>query len=145
MDQCDQMHFIPLTPLQKKWYLDVRNTPCARSALLHGVYGGLVVGLLYFARTSIVRRSCDFAVGGFAVVSLVSWEVCRLRKAKERAEIKRAVRILNAVGNQRRIEAQGGEGGGEGEGGGGGGEGGGGEGGGGGDRGLDTNRTSRDV
>ncbi len=87
--------------LQKKWYLDVTSTPCARSALIHGILGGLAVGLLYFARASIVRRSCDFAVGGFAVVSLTSWEVCRLTKAKERADIKRAMRVLNTIQEQR--------------------------------------------
>lgn len=38
--------------LQKKWYLDVQNTPCARDALLHGIAGGLGVGLLYFMKSS---------------------------------------------------------------------------------------------
>jgi len=38
---------------QKKWFLDVRNTPCARAALLQGIAGGLGIGLLYFLRTSV--------------------------------------------------------------------------------------------
>ena len=37
---------------QKKWFLDIKNTPCARDALLHGILGGIAVGLLYFAKSS---------------------------------------------------------------------------------------------
>lgn len=40
------------TTLQKNWYLDVQNTPCARDALLYGIAGGLGVGLLYFMKSS---------------------------------------------------------------------------------------------
>lgn len=46
------MSFLHTLHLQKKWYLDVRHTPCARSALMHGILGGAAVGLLYFLRTS---------------------------------------------------------------------------------------------
>ena len=28
------------------------NTPCARDALIHGIAGGLVVGVLYFMKSS---------------------------------------------------------------------------------------------
>lgn len=80
---------------KKKWYLDVRNTPCARSALMTGILGGGAFGILYFAKTKIVRRSCDIAVASFVVLSLTTWEVCRYQKAKQRAEIKRALKILN--------------------------------------------------
>ena len=38
--------------VQKKWYLDVKRTPCAREALLHGIIGGLGIGILYFAKSS---------------------------------------------------------------------------------------------
>ncbi|XP_064402543.1 cytochrome c oxidase assembly protein COX20, mitochondrial-like [Halichondria panicea] len=82
---------------KKSWLPDVRNTPCARSALIHGILGGLTLGLLYFAKSSIVRRSCDLAVGGFAVMALTSWEVCRWSKAKKRAEVKRTVAVLNTL------------------------------------------------
>ena len=84
----------------------MRTTPCARSALIHGILSGLTVGFVYFACTSVVRRSCDFAVGGFALVSLTSWEVCRLVKARERAEIKRTVKILNTISEQTRKEGE---------------------------------------
>lgn len=32
--------------------LEVRNTPCAREAILHGVGGSLAIGLLHFLSTS---------------------------------------------------------------------------------------------
>ena len=94
---------------RKKWYLDVRNTPCARGALMAGILGGGAIGILYFAKTKIVRRSCDIAVASFVISSLTSWEVCRYQKAKQRAEIKRAVKFLNSVpqvqdGNRGKIE-----------------------------------------
>ena len=38
--------------VQKKWYLDVKRTPCARDALMHGIMGGLGIGILYFAKSS---------------------------------------------------------------------------------------------
>ena len=130
--------------MQKRWILDIEKTPCARDALLHGILGGIALGLVYFAKSSnrliclycnvcgplyggilaqwhskisnyglliicivfsfhclgrnsckkngictvalviflfpptltpagLVRRSCNVAVGGFALVSLGSW------------------------------------------------------------------------
>ncbi|CAI8048349.1 Cytochrome c oxidase assembly protein COX20, mitochondrial [Geodia barretti] len=91
---------------KKKWYLDVENTPCARDALVHGIAGSLVIGALYFMKSNVVRRSCDFAVGGFALTSLISWELCRVNRAKERAEIKSTVTILNKVTEMRRKELE---------------------------------------
>ncbi len=44
--------------LQKSWLPDVRNIPCARSALIHGILGGLTVGLLYFAKSSECHHVC---------------------------------------------------------------------------------------
>lgn len=82
---------------KKKWYLDVRHTPCARNALLYGILVGGVSGILYYFKSGVVRRSCDFAVGGFAVISFVIWEVCRYQKAKLRSDIKRTVDILNHI------------------------------------------------
>lgn len=42
--------------LQKKWYLDVRQTPCARSALIYGILGGLTVGGLWFAKSGWLHQ-----------------------------------------------------------------------------------------
>ena len=79
---------------QKKWYPDVKNTPCARNSLIHGILGGLATGLLYFLKSSkqpnqsltlvcvhddvypsadVVIKSCDFAIVGFVVIGYGSW------------------------------------------------------------------------
>lgn len=41
-----------LMVVQKKWFLDIEKTPCARDALVHGILGGVALGLLYFAKSS---------------------------------------------------------------------------------------------
>lgn len=33
---------------QKKWYLDVKSTPCARGSLINGISGGGVLGVAYY-------------------------------------------------------------------------------------------------
>ena len=50
--------FGPLLMTQKKWHLDVQNTPCARDALMLGIAGGLGVGLLYFMKSSESSSLC---------------------------------------------------------------------------------------
>jgi len=58
---------------------------------------------LLISVAGVVKRSCDFAVGGFALISLASWEVCRMAKAKQRADIKRAVKVLNTMGSTNKV------------------------------------------
>jgi cytochrome c oxidase assembly protein subunit 20 len=58
---------------KKKWFLDVRNTPCAREALIYGLLSGMLVGAVNFARTSVIKRSCDWGVGSFVLVSFAAW------------------------------------------------------------------------
>ncbi|XP_027309654.1 cytochrome c oxidase assembly protein COX20, mitochondrial isoform X2 [Anas platyrhynchos] len=65
-------------------FLDVKNVPCARESVLYGSVGSLVVGLGHFLATSRVKRSCDFAVGGFICTMLGYWFYCRYILAKHR-------------------------------------------------------------
>lgn len=65
-------------------FLDVKNVPCARESVLYGSLGSLVVGLGHFLATSRVRRSCDFAVGGFICTMLGYWFYCRYNLAQQR-------------------------------------------------------------
>ncbi|EDV24116.1 Cytochrome c oxidase protein 20-like protein [Trichoplax sp. H2] len=79
-------------PARKQWWhFDYQKVPCARSSLLYGISGGLVVGALVFTRTKIVRRSCDYAVASFAVVSLSFWTYCNYHVSKERARLRKIV------------------------------------------------------
>ncbi|XP_013799425.1 cytochrome c oxidase assembly protein COX20, mitochondrial isoform X2 [Apteryx mantelli] len=65
-------------------FLDVKNVPCARESVLYGSLGSLVLGLGHFLATSRVRRSCDFAVGGFIFTMLGCWFYCRYNFAQHR-------------------------------------------------------------
>ncbi|XP_075268758.1 cytochrome c oxidase assembly protein COX20, mitochondrial [Opisthocomus hoazin] len=65
-------------------FLDVQSVPCARESVLYGSLGSFVVGLGYFLATSRVRRSCDFAVGGFICTMLGYWVYCRYNLAQQR-------------------------------------------------------------
>ncbi|XP_054018304.1 cytochrome c oxidase assembly protein COX20, mitochondrial isoform X2 [Dryobates pubescens] len=56
-------------------FLDVGSVPCARESVLYGSLGSFVVGLGHFLATSRVRRSCDFAVGGFICTMLGYWKI----------------------------------------------------------------------
>ncbi|XP_071336054.1 cytochrome c oxidase assembly protein COX20, mitochondrial [Trachinotus anak] len=66
--------------------LDVKNTPCARDAILHGAGGSLAVGLLHFLTTSRVKRSFDVGFAGFMLTTLGSWFYCRMNNAKIRVQ-----------------------------------------------------------
>ncbi|NXE11277.1 COX20 protein, partial [Lophotis ruficrista] len=65
-------------------FLDVKSVPCARESVLYGSVGSFVVGLGHFLATSRVRRSCDFAVGGFICTMLGYWFYCRYNLAQQR-------------------------------------------------------------
>ncbi|XP_033916936.1 cytochrome c oxidase assembly protein COX20, mitochondrial [Melopsittacus undulatus] len=76
-------------------FLDVQSVPCSRESVLYGSVGSLVTGLGYFLATSRVRRSCDFAVGGFICTTLGYWFYCRYNLAQQRIRqrmLKEAVR-----------------------------------------------------
>ncbi|XP_076053289.1 cytochrome c oxidase assembly factor COX20 lethal (3) 87Df isoform X2 [Oratosquilla oratoria] len=51
--------------------------PCFRSTFLYSIGSGISVGLAHFMLTSRVKRSCDLAVGTFALVTLAYWGHCR--------------------------------------------------------------------
>ncbi|KAI4903192.1 hypothetical protein NFI96_017748 [Prochilodus magdalenae] len=68
--------------------LDIKNTPCARDALLHGAGGSVVAGLVHFLATSRVKRSFDVGMAGFMLTTLGSWFYCRYNNAKLRVQQK---------------------------------------------------------
>ncbi|KAK6489571.1 cytochrome c oxidase assembly protein COX20 [Huso huso] len=68
--------------------LDIQNTPCARGAVLHGSAASILVDVGHFLATSRVKRSFNFAVGGFMLTTLGSWFYCRYNNAKLRMQQK---------------------------------------------------------
>lgn len=85
----------------------IERTPCARESLLYGIGAGMIAGFGCFMKTMHVFKSCRFAVGGFALISFGSWEVCRYIKQKEKEAIKQHVDMLNKYREQRREEEEG--------------------------------------
>ncbi|XP_072533639.1 cytochrome c oxidase assembly protein COX20, mitochondrial [Salminus brasiliensis] len=68
--------------------LDIKNTPCARDAVLHGAGGSIAAGLVHFLLTSRVKRSFDVGMAGFMLTTLGSWFYCRYNNAKLRFQQK---------------------------------------------------------
>lgn len=79
----------------------IQKTPCARNAFLYGIAGGMVTGVSAFLYTKHIRRSCDFAVASFSLVSIGSWEWCRYSNRKEKEEIEKTVELLTKYSNAR--------------------------------------------
>ncbi|XP_032221773.2 cytochrome c oxidase assembly protein COX20, mitochondrial [Nematostella vectensis] len=79
----------------------IQRTPCARESFMYGIVGGLTAGSLYFLKSRHIRRSCDLAVGSFALVAVAGWEACRYVKQKEKEELKKTVELLNQYSHEK--------------------------------------------
>lgn len=66
---------------------DIAEIPCFRDSLLYGISGGFGSGLLWFLRSSNVRRSTDVTVYAFALITLAYWFPCRYDYSKTRFEL----------------------------------------------------------
>ncbi|XP_065055632.1 cytochrome c oxidase assembly protein COX20, mitochondrial-like [Rhopilema esculentum] len=79
----------------------IENTPCARNSLLYGLVGGMTVGTSKYMYSKHIRRSCDYAVASFALVSIGSWQLCRYLNWKQRKEIDKTVELLTKYSNSK--------------------------------------------
>lgn len=62
---------------------NVASFPCARNSLLLGIASGVTAGLLRLYRSrGFIRTAGNWGFGTFAVVSISSWELCRLQRRK---------------------------------------------------------------
>ncbi|KAI9291577.1 hypothetical protein K502DRAFT_368333 [Neoconidiobolus thromboides FSU 785] len=83
--------FDQLKEIKLSDFKNIFQIPCTRTGLLYGVGGGMSLGLLHFMiswkrkgailkefiNSKTVMASCHRAVGGFAFVSILSWEKCK--------------------------------------------------------------------
>ncbi|XP_046849553.1 cytochrome c oxidase assembly protein COX20, mitochondrial-like [Xenia sp. Carnegie-2017] len=83
------------------WSWDIQKIPCARESLIFGISTGLFIGSAVFVKTRIIRKSCDYAVGSFAVLSLASWELCSYQRYRNQQKIKEALAQLNEYEKKR--------------------------------------------
>ncbi|XP_065661742.1 uncharacterized protein LOC136084778 [Hydra vulgaris] len=49
------------------------KTPSTAQSLIIGIQGGFGLGLIWFFYSKNVKRSCDLAIGSWAVISTLSW------------------------------------------------------------------------
>lgn len=66
--------------------------------------GGIIVAAGYFIKSMHVLRSCRYAVGSFALISIGSWEMCRYMRYKEQEAIKETIDIINKNRQQKKEE-----------------------------------------
>jgi len=72
----------------------LQKTPCVRSSLIMGIASGLGVGIAAFMFTKHVKKSCDFAVGSFAVISTGSWGYCSYNRRQQQKNIDMVIKTL---------------------------------------------------
>lgn len=71
--------------------LQVTSIPCARTSLLYGILGGIIIGSTKFFLTRSGRTGMNWGIGVFSGISLVSFEGCRFQRYQERSRMKYAV------------------------------------------------------
>ncbi|KAG7575478.1 hypothetical protein FFLO_00297 [Filobasidium floriforme] len=66
----------------------IGTIPCARESLLSGIAGGFGIGSVRYISKRMVGTATNWAVGSFVGISILMWENCRRKRAKELAQMK---------------------------------------------------------
>lgn len=73
---------------------DVSKIPCFRNSFYYGITSGLVLGLGHFMITSQPRKSTNFGMYSFTLVTLAYWIQCRVNYSKQRFEMLKLQELL---------------------------------------------------
>jgi cytochrome c oxidase assembly protein subunit 20 len=84
----------------------VVKTECGRNSLLYGIGGGMAIGLARFMISRQVLTSTNWAVGGFTLISLGSWEWCRYQLLQKAQKMDLIVEKLNQLEEKKRKQKQ---------------------------------------
>ncbi|KAK9721620.1 hypothetical protein K7432_003280 [Basidiobolus ranarum] len=68
--------------------------PCFRDSVLYGIGSGTGLGVGHFLLKKSIKPACNWAVGGFALVSILSWEVCQYQRRVKLHQIETIVNTL---------------------------------------------------
>ncbi|OZJ03011.1 hypothetical protein BZG36_03977 [Bifiguratus adelaidae] len=81
-----------------KWndFSHLAEKPCVRTSLLYGIGTGTGVGLVRFLTSRLPLSSCNWAVGAFCGVSVLSYEYCQQKRAMEVLRLRNALGELNS-------------------------------------------------
>jgi cytochrome c oxidase assembly protein subunit 20 len=89
---------------------DVKNAaymPCARSSLLYGIGGGLVVGCVHFLTRRRVASASNWAVVSFGGISIASWEYCRYNRRQKTAQMRSVMEQVKRLKEQEKANESG--------------------------------------
>ncbi|KAK1923585.1 hypothetical protein DB88DRAFT_304640 [Papiliotrema laurentii] len=64
-------------------FQNLGQTPCVRTSLLYGIGGGIGLGAVRAFASGRIISASRWAVGSFAIISIVQMEVCRAARRKE--------------------------------------------------------------
>ena len=67
----------------------IAKLPCARTAFITGLSGGLIVGTLRYFGTRRGVTSGRWAILTFGIGSTVAWEFCRFQRETARQELQK--------------------------------------------------------
>ncbi|KAJ9148527.1 hypothetical protein NKR23_g4940 [Pleurostoma richardsiae] len=76
-------------------FLQIHQAPCVREGLIAGIGGGSAVGVLRYVLGAPVPKAANWAVGTWAVASILSYEFCQARRRAEREKMKRVVEVYD--------------------------------------------------
>jgi len=84
------------------------KAPCARDSLLLGLGAGFGVGGVrgILGGLSSIWPACNWAVGTFAIASIVAHELCQRRRVKEINGMKQAVELMQELKIQKQKEKE---------------------------------------
>lgn len=76
-------------------FLKVHQYPCSREGLLTGIGGGSVIGVVRYIVGASIPKAANWAVGAFALTSILSYEYCQAKRRDELVKMKRVVEVYN--------------------------------------------------
>lgn len=99
-------YFDALRRIQLSDFQEVHKKPCVRDALLTGIGGGFGIGGVRAILGASVWKTCNWAVGSFAIGSCLMYEYCQRRRLLEMQGMKRAVEVIDRKQAEKRKKAE---------------------------------------
>jgi len=87
-------------------FKQVHMYPCVRESLLSGIAGAFAVGGVRSLMGTPIARACNWAVGTFCFLGIGSYEFCLQKRKLEKANMKRAVEIIDRKKLEKEKQAQ---------------------------------------
>ncbi|CAB4379102.1 hypothetical protein RhiirA1_462521 [Rhizophagus irregularis] len=96
---------IVLKNLSLNDFKNIGKIPCARKSFLYGIGGGTTIGALRFLQKGSVLSASNWAVGSFCMISIGTWEYCRIKRQLQNDKLKIVVEQINEL-NRKKAQAK---------------------------------------